>query len=116
MLTPVAHYPASGPLRVKMASSLASLPGWASQRLEDDTPIGQAGYYSGSNAVSVGTVEGIIPGSVFVLNGDQSLTNMNIDGATDITLTYDSAFAGYDRYAWSGSPFVIGSTYLIALT
>lgn len=74
------------------------------------------GSVTGDVSADGGTVEALIDnGNLYILNGNQSATNVNIDG-TDYALTYDSTSAGYDIYSFASPDFVSGTTYQITVT
>lgn len=82
------------------------------------TALGGTAYGSvvGDTSADGGTVEAIIDNGVFwILNGNQSATNVNIDG-TDYALTYSYTDSGYDYYEYSPPDFVAGNTYQITVT
>jgi hypothetical protein len=74
------------------------------------------GSVTGDVSADGGTVEGLNDsGELYILNGNQGATNINIDG-TDYALTYSGSSAGYDLYSFSGPDFVPGTTYQITVT
>lgn len=72
------------------------------------------GSASGDLSADNGTIELLGGGELYILNGNQSATNMNVDG-TDYPLTFDETDSGYDRYSHSAS-FTIGNTYTVVVT
>ena len=76
-----------------------------------ETPVGSA---TGDLNADGGTIEILGGGDLFILNGNQSATNLRVDG-TDYALTYDQTFSGYDAYTHSAT-FVVGEAYTVVVT
>ena len=88
----------------------------SSQAASDFFGVIAIGSVSGDVSADGGTVEILVDlGLLYILNGNQGATNINIDG-TDYALTYDGSFAGYDLYTFSSPDFVPGTTYQITVT
>lgn len=87
---------------------------YISSQAASDFGVSIAGSASGNLSADGGTIEILGAGELYILNGNQSATNMNVDG-TDYPLTFDETDSGYDRYTYSAS-FTIGNTYTVVVT
>lgn len=72
------------------------------------------GSASGDLSADNGTIEILFDGELYILNGNQSATNINV-GGTDYPLTYNQDLNGYDAYNHSAT-FTIGNTYTVVVT
>lgn len=89
--------------------------GYASAQM---VPLGysEIGSVTGDISADGGTVEAVLDsGQVWILNGNRSATNINIDG-TDYAMTYNGTFSSNDLYSFTSPDFVPGNVYQITVT
>lgn len=91
----------------------------SSQAASDFFGVIAIGSVSGDVSADGGTVEILVDvGQLYILNGNQGATNINIDG-TDYSLSYNGQqgpSSQYDNYIFSSPDFVPGTTYQITVT
>lgn len=98
------------------AGATINYTGYVSAQAASDFNETAIGSVSGDKTADGGTVEVILDaGSLYILNGNEGATNLNIDG-TDYTLTFQGPTGPYDYYTFNGPDFVSGNTYQITVT
>lgn len=101
------------------AGSGPAYDGYISSQAASDSGVSAIGSVSGDVSADGGTVEVLVDlGALYILNGNQGATNINIDG-TDYSLSYNGQqgpSSQYDTYIFSGPDFVPGTTYQITVT
>lgn len=88
---------------------------YVSAQAENDLGFSETGSATGDLSADGGTLEVLANQGLYILGGNQSATNLNVDG-TDYALTFNQSGGGYDLYDFSASPFVIGNTYTVVVT
>lgn len=101
------------------AGGIRAYDGYISSQAASDFGVIAIGSVSGDVSADGGTVEILVDlGQLYIRNGNQGATNINIDG-TDYSLSYNGqqwlSFR-YDTYIFSSPDFVPGTTYQITVT
>lgn len=116
MIMPMPYYPPSASVgaQITMGDYFGDAVYISAQASADLGPPA-TGSATGDLSADGGTLEILADGVLYVLGGNQSATNLNVDG-TDYALTFNQSGSGYDLYDFSASPFVIGNTYNVVVT